>query len=699
MSWASRPERDMSSRDARTVARHDWRVQWSDDIRFERGSAGGAGLSVAAAVGILVAVAGALAFEPRLSDLGVPSFVDRFNPFRMLGALGFGLSGAFVVAVRPRHRVGWLLLGVGAMQAASLLLANYGLAGIYDASRDLPGERWAAWVSEWLWPAAYWLVPTLLLAVFSTGRVPSPRWRPVAIAAIVVSLVSMAGWALLPPEENDVVGLFPDGYQAPVPTSLHTSGVLTGAGLLVGVATIAASLAALVQRYRRARGTEREQIEWVLVGALVMVVLLAAAGASPEPAGPLLLGAAMVPLPVAVAVAIARHRLWDIDVVFSRSLVFAVLTSGVLAFYGACVLVLGHALGARTGAPLVATALVAVGIQPLHERVRRLVNRVVYGERDDPAAALRRLGMQLRGAGATDQLLSDVVEVIRRVLRVSYVAVLQHDEVVAACGRPASMVERLPLTHRGEVVGTLVVGIDRGDRLRPADRRTIAALAPHLAVAAHAHGLAAALARAHLRLLEARADERERLRRDLHDGVGPTLAALALEVDRGRLLVDADPKSAGELLDRLSARIRETVGIVRGIVDDLRPPVLDEHGLIGALRETADRFADGLAVTVSAGPLPSSIPLDVELAIYRIASEAITNAARHARAGRCDVHLRFDDSVEVRVVDDGIGLPVDAREGVGLPSMRRRAADVGGTLSVQGGPNGGTCVEARLPLY
>ena len=674
-------------------------VQQRDDIRFERGPAESTVISVVAAVGIIVAVAGALAFEPRLSDLGVPSFVDRFNPFRMLGALGFGLSGAFVVAVRPRHRVGWLLLGVGAVQAVSLLLANYGLAGIYEAGRDLPGERWAAWVSEWLWPPAYWLVPTLLLVVFPTGRLPSPRWRPVAVAAIVVSLVSMAGWALLPPADNDVVGLFPVGYRAPVPTSLHTSDVLRGVGLLVGMATTVASLAALVQRYRSARGAEREQIEWVLVGALVMVVLLAGAGGSPDPAGPLLLGAAMVPLPVAVAVAIVRHGLWDIDVVFSRALVFALLTSGVLAVYGGSVLVLGRTLGARTGAPLVATALVAVGIQPLHERVRRLVNRVVYGERDDPAAALRHLGMQLRGAGATDQLLNDVVEAIGRVLRVSYVAVVQHDEVVAAWGRPTSGVERVPLTHRGEEVGTLVVGIGPGDRLRPADRRTIAALAPHLAVAAHAHGLTAALARAHLQLLEARADERERLRRDLHDGIGPTLAALALEVDRGRMLVDSDPQSAGELLDSLSARIRETVGIVRGIVDELRPPVLDERGLVGALRETADRFAEGLAVTVDAGPAPSFIPLDVELAVYRIATEAITNAARHAQAGRCDVHLRFDDCVEVRVADDGIGLPANAREGVGLPSMRRRAADLGGTLSVQSGPTGGTCVEARLPLY
>ena len=673
-------------------------MQWRDPTPLERGPAESTGISVVAGVGLIVCVAGALAFEPRLSELGAPSFVDRFNPFRTLGALGFGLSGSFVVAVRPRHRVGWLLLGVGTVQAVSLLLANYGLVGIYDAGRDLPGERWAAWVSEWLWPPAYWLVPTLLLLLFPTGRLPSRRWRPVAVAAVAVSLVSMAGWALLPPSDNDVTGLFPVGHRAPVPTSLPTSDMLTGIGLLVGMATIVASLAALVQRYRRARTAEREQIEWVLLAALVMVALLAGAGASPDPAGSLLLGAAMVPLPVAVAVAIVRHGLWDIDVVFSRALVFALLTSGVLAVYGASVLVLGRTFGARTGAPLVATALVAVGIQPLHERVRRLVNRAVYGERDDPGAVLRHLGMRLRGAGATEQLLGDVVEAIGRVLRVSSVAVVQHDRVVATWGRPASVVERVPLTHRGEEVGTLVLGIGRDDRLRPADRRTVAALAPHLAVAAHAHGLADALDRAHLHLLEARADERERLRRDLHDGLGPTLAALALEVDRGRMLVDSDPESAGELLDSLSARIRETVGIVRVIVDDLRPPVLDERGLVGALRETADRFSDGLAVTVDAGQVPSFVPPDVELAVYRIATEAITNAARHSQAGRCDVQLRFDDCVEVRVADDGTGLPADARAGVGVPSMRRRAADLGGTLSVRSGPTGGTCVEARLPL-
>lgn len=697
MRRVSRCDRDNTSRDAGRRARHDGWVDTSPRPGWTP-PPGGVRVGVAAAIGILAAVASALALEPRLADLGVPSFVDRFNPFRMLGALGFGISGAFVVAMRPRHRVGWLLLGVGSVQAISLLLANYGLAGIYDAHRHLPGEAWAMWTSEWLWPPAYWLVPTLLLAVFPTGRLLSSRWRPVAVAAVAASVLSMAGWALLPPAENDVAGLFPSDYSGPVPASLHASDVLMTIGLLLGMATIAASLAALVQRYRRARGAERQQIEWVLVAAIAMAALLGAAGASPDPVGPLLLGTAVVPLPVAVAVAIVRHGLWDIDVVFSRSLVLMLLTASVLAVYGASVLVLGRVFGARTGAPLVATALVAVGIHPLHERARRAVNRLVYGERDDPAAALRHLGTQLRGAGTTGDVLHDVVEAVGRALRVSHVAVVQNGDTVATWGQPTMTAEPVALAHRGEEVGELVVGLGPGDELRPTDRRTLAALTPHLAVAVHAHGLRMALVRAHQHLLAARTDERQRLRRELHDGLGPTLAALALEVDRGRLLADADAAAANRLLEVLSGRIRETVGLVRTIVDGLRPTLLDERGLAGALRDTSDRFGHELTVTVDAPVDSSCIPPDIELAAYRIAAEAITNAARHAHASRCDVKVAIGDCVEVRVVDDGIGLAPDRREGIGLASMRQRAAELGGEFAITASPGGGTRVEARLPL-
>lgn len=659
-------------------------------------------LGVGIALGVVVMVAAGLAFEPRLSELGAPSFVERYNVLRAAGAVGFGLSGAFVVAIRPTNRVGWLLSAVGVALSVSLLASNYGLAGIHDPAGSLPGERWAMWVSEWMWAPAHSVVATLLLLVFPTGQLPSARWRPVAVAAVLTAVLNTIGWASLPPADvvggSDVEGLYPPGYRPPVPSSLVVAEFALSTALLLGVLTMLASLGSLAQRYRRAAGVEREQLKWVLVGALALVALAVGAFFAPVPVGPLVAGIAMVPLPAAMAVAVVYHRLWDIDVVLSRSLVFGTLTAAVVAVYGVTVAVVGRLLGATTGAPLVATALVAVGIHPAHRRVRRLVNRLVYGDRDDPSAALRHLGTRLGESGHFGEVLADVARDIGERLRVPYVAIEVGGLLASEWGKPVPAVERVPLNHRSVEVGALVVGTAAGDRLRPAHRRALHELAPHVAVVAHARRLAGDLERSYGRLIAARDDERQRLRRELHDGLGPTLAALALEVDRGRLLVGRDPESAARLLDRLASRIRDAVGGVRAIVDDLHPPPLDELGLLGAVEDLAGRFAGELAISVEAETLP---PLNaaVELAAYRIAAEAISNAVRHAAASSCTVTLAAaGNELELRVSDDGRGLAGDATEGVGLPSMRERAADLGGSCSVGCRSGGGTEVVARLPL-
>ena len=402
--------------------------------------------------------------------------------------------------------------------------------------------------------------------------------------------------------------------------------------------------------------------------------------------------------PLAITVAVVHHRLWDIDIVLSRSLVFGALTVGVVAIYGITVALFGELLGNRTGAPLVATALVAVGIQPAHQRVRRVVNRFVYGDRDNPASALRHLGARIGAPSDPHDVLADVAQAIGQRLRVPYVAIEELDAPVAVWGQPVPAVERVPLSHRGSDVGTLVVGTAADDRLRPADLRALTELAPHVAVVAHARRLARDLERSHQRLVATRDEERLRLRRELHDGLGPNLAALALEVDRGRRLVGRAPESAKQLLDDLSSRIRHTVGGVRAIVDDLHPPPLDGFGLVRAVEELAGRFAGELRVMIEAAPGLPPMPAAVELAAYRIAAEAITNAARHAAGSTCHVAFAAGDDLELRVIDDGCGLASDAAEGVGLPSMRHRATELGGSCSVTSSPNGGTEVLVRLPL-
>lgn len=253
-----------------------------------------------------------------------------------------------------------------------------------------------------------------------------------------------------------------------------------------------------------------------------------------------------------------------------------------------------------------------------------------------------------------------------------------------------------------------------GEGLSEADRRLLGDLARQAEVAVHAVGLTADLQRSRERLVTAREEERKRLRRDLHDGVGPTLTGLALQLNAARKLVAGDrAEDAGQTLARLEKRTQETIAEMRRLVYGLRPPALDDLGLVPSIRQQArshgmvdppaeagtddPRDAPVFSLQVP-DPLPP-LPAAVEVACYRIAQEAITNVSRHARAGRCSVRASVDGAVlELEIADDGMGMPGDRTVGVGLSSMRERAEELGGTLAVETGREGGTRVLARLPL-
>jgi two-component system NarL family sensor kinase len=415
-----------------------------------------------------------------------------------------------------------------------------------------------------------------------------------------------------------------------------------------------------------------------------------------------------VPLPAACLVAALRHGLWNVDVVISRSLAYACLMAVVLAVYTGVVALLGAVLGSTTGAPIVATAAVAVVVLPLHRRLVTLVNRLVHGEPEEPFAVLQRLGDRLAAAqdDATlaEQVLPDVVAGVARALRLPYVAIQLSDGTEVSRGDRPSAVAQLPLVYAGADVGRLVVAARPGGT-GGGDSRVLAALAEQAAVAVHTVVLAREVRRSRELAVSAREEERRRLYRDLHDGLGPSLAALALQVETARDLVGTDADRAGRLLDRVGAHLKDTVVEVRSVVHGLRPPALDDLGLADALRELAGRFDGPLSIDMSVEVTEdagSELPAAVEVAAYAITGEALANAARHARAGTASVRLEREGGwLVVRVTDDGCGLRADARPGVGLVSMRRRAEELGGTLDVSGAGDGerpGTVVTARLPL-
>jgi signal transduction histidine kinase len=410
----------------------------------------------------------------------------------------------------------------------------------------------------------------------------------------------------------------------------------------------------------------------------------------------------MVPLPAACLVAVLWYRLWDIDLVVSRSLRYGGLTVLIVTVYAACVGLLGGLLGRTTGAPLAATAVVAVCVEPLHRRLRVLVNRLVYGEPDDPFAVLARVGQRLEGArdGASvaEEVLPEVVTSVAAALRLPYVAVTLADGATIEHGTRGQPVTGTPLTYGGQQVGRLLY-TPRAGGVGPADRRLLDRLARHAAVAAHTVILARDLTRSREQLVTAREEERRRLYRELHDGLGPSLAALALQVETARDLAANDPAATHELLERAVPRLKSTVDDIRAAVQGLRPPALDDLGLAAALRELAAGFtAPDFDVSVQVADAPT-LPAAVEVAAYRIAAEALTNAARHSGAATASLRVeQRDGQLRVIVQDNGRGCPQHpSGTGFGIASMRERAQELGGAFTLRSSGHG-VCVVAALPV-
>jgi two-component system NarL family sensor kinase len=635
-------------------------------------------------------------FSGRLSEVALP--------------LLFATPGAVMVARRPANPIGWLLCTIGLTQGITGFANQYGHYALVTRPGSLPGGV-PALMTTIVWVVLFGLVPLLVL-LFPDGQLPSRRWRPV-VWAVAAALAVLLVAQLLAPGPIGNERRHPDNPLG-IPGALPLLELVFGGGLLALLAATLASLVALIGRFRRAGGQERQQLKWFAYATLVLAVSLAL---SFTPWNSYWIGLAGVGLfTTGIAVAIVRHHLYDIDLLINRTLVYGLLTALVVGLYVATVGLLGVVLQQRAGllASLVATGVVAVVFQPLRQRLQRAVNRLLYGDRQDPYKVLAGLGQRLEATVAPQAVLPGVVETIAGALRLPYVAIeLRRGddvELAAVFGRAVGEPLAVPLVYQAESIGRLLLGPRApGESFSPADRRLLVDLAGPVAMAASAVRLTGDLQRSRQRLVTALEEERRRLRRDLHDGLGPTLAGVTLEIGAARQLLGRDPAAADALLARLQAETKAATAEIRRVVYGLRPPALDELGLVGAIREEAGRFAaaeqvggtagPGLLVSVEASEDLDGLPAAVEVAAYRIALEALTNVARHANASRCTIELTVHDGLELAVTDDGTGLPADYRAGVGLTSLRERAAELGGACTVASLPTGGTTVRAHLPIW
>jgi two-component system NarL family sensor kinase len=630
----------------------------------------------------------------------------------LLASVSAATVGAVLASRRPRHPVGWLLLAFGLSVIASGLAQAYAEYGrLSGAPGALPAARYAALCFPAIIVTGLALLGFVLLLT-PTGSLPSSRWRwwaRTTAAAPVVSLLAIM-LASRPQPNQTIEGPLELTAGVVLPVGFQLAFAVANLAVVVGAAS-------LVMRFRRARGIERQQLRWVALTAVpvalgAVVAALATVVALPQDvilSGTVFLGLAVgiYLLPLAIGAAILRYRLYDLDYIISRTVMYGLLTAGGVAVYIGVVKGAERLLreGAGVSGSLLATAVIAVGFAPARGRLQRWVDRRLYGERHDPVRAMMRLGARLRdapGGAPGGDALAGVLQAVCEALRLPFASLRVAGVEVASFGRPSRASESIPLEHEGQQVGALLVGLRTGEpALGGADRQVLQVLAAPVAVALHAVLLSQELQRSRERLVAAREEERRRLRRDLHDGLGPILTAVTLKADAARSALDTAPDRTDALLAELRGDAKLAIGDLRRVVYDLRPAALDELGLLGALGEQVDRFdRQGLSITLQAPPTLPVLPAAVEVAAYRIIAEALTNVTRHAHAHRVTITVAIDGDLCVAVQDDGTtsaAIGDGWRPGTGLQSMTERVAEVGGTLEVGPTPSGGR-VQASLPL-
>lgn len=617
-------------------------------------------------------------------------------------------AGCVLALARPDNRVGWLMLAAAAAWGLGEGMFDLAVRGIVTAPGTVPGAGWLAVAGSCVraagWGAAAVGVPVL----FPDGRLPGPRWRWLGWTLTGSLVTAFLGTALDPHVQN--FQLQAAGWSSPI----HLPGIVGSLANVLGTfslpltaATVAGSVTGMVFRWRRGGGPLRRQLLTFAFAASLPAIVIPTAFGSGWPTW--VFAASTLPLPIATAVAILTGGVFDLANVANRSVVWGTLAVSIVSIYALIVVGVGAMLD-TTGArwlPWLGTAAVAVSFAPLRRALADAADRVTYGRWRAPYEVLAGLSPRIAAASGTDRLLADIVAELQDTLGLGSAA-LRDAAGTTIAGTPGPAPTVLPLVAYGRRAGDLLYA-KPATPLRVADLRVLGDVGAQLALLLHARALTDDVRIARERLVLAREEERRRIRRDLHDGLGPALAGLMLKVENATALVAAEPQAAIEDLHVLRDDIKSAVADVRRLVEGLRPPALDDLGLGPAVVQAVSSLATPAGIRIDVAvpePLPE-VPAAVEVAIYRIISEAVTNVVRHAGATSCRVSIGLRDNLVVAGVgDDGGGFPVaepgrisasGQASGHGLISMRERAEELGGSLQIRTG-SGGTTVTATLPL-
>jgi signal transduction histidine kinase len=637
--------------------------------------------------------------------------------------MALGAVGALVVGRQPRNAIGWVLLAISAMAGVAFFAGEYANHGTFADPGSLPGLAWVWWIADFVWVFVLGLPATFLLLLFPDGRVPSPRWRPVLWVLISFLSLAVLAFALDPMTYAGKRFENPVGVEAVRPLAEFMDG--PGYFLFLAMALICA--ASLVQRFRHAEPAQRQQIKWFGYAVFLLVAYFLLDGlitALRLPRGFWFdtVGAVIAfgSLPAGLGIAILRHRLYDIDVVINRTVLFGLLAAFITAIYVGIVIGIGSLVGGRGNLflSIMATALVAVAFQPVRSRAQHFANRLVYGKRATPYEVLSTFSDHLGEAYSTEDILPRMARMIGEATGTGRASVWVRvgNEFRPAATWPVddsggralrSEGSRLPdfpdderafpVRHQGEILGALSAATSRREPLTETQARLLEDLAAQAGLVLRNVRLIEELRASRQRLVAAQDEERRRLERNIHDGAQQQLVALAVKIRLARTIAGRDVEKAQSLLDELQAETQEALENLRDLARGVYPPLLADKGLAAAVEAQARKVPFPVEVE------PNGIgrySAEAEATAYFCVLEALQNVAKYANASRAVIRVSEEDGRLVfSVSDDGVGFDVErSSSGTGLQNMADRVEALGGSIELVSSPGRGTTVTGQIPV-
>jgi signal transduction histidine kinase len=652
---------------------------------------------------------------------------EGVDPFP-IAMLAFPVVGALIVSRRPGNAIGWIMLGVGIISVVNEALHAYIKYTLTIEPGSLPRPDLALSVSAPMWVPLFGLMGTFVILLFPDGRLPSPRWRPWAWLCAFSMISSFVGILISPDAFDHPTISNPLAIEAPRPFLDATALVL----LLIPISIVGCAVG-LIRRFRRSSGQERLQLKWLSAGAgATATVYLCAMVPSVildlpwDGTGPTWLSIlqevaalSFVLIPVAVGIAILRHRLYDIDVVINKTLVFGALAAFITAVYVGVVVGIGTALGTTGGSRLelsiAATALVAVAFQPVRERVQRFANRLVYGERATPYEVMSDFTHSVAAVLSVEDVLPRMAEAAAAGLGAARTRVsvsLENGlsrEAVWPEDANGGFDTSLEITHRGEKVGEIAIAKPPGEPLRPTERALLNDLASQAGIALHNARLALQLqarldeisrqahdlAKSRERIVTAADTTRRRIERAINRGPERRLEAMSAYLGEAEGALDTDPRRSTELLEALQSEANATLQTLRDLARGIYPPLLAEKGLVAALGSYVRRSESPVELHFSPGLDEIRYDQAIETAVYFCTLEALNNVFLHAPGATAVVSLEYSDrDLMFRVEDDGLGFDAErVVPGSGQHAMVDRVE----AFSSSSGPNSDLGMNAAAP--